>query len=253
MSDSSWALFGALLLTGLAGSLHCVGMCGPILIGLSQRLPRGRSFALETLAYHLGRLWTYALLGLIAGAFGQRLERAWGGRHAFAALLGVVVVLNGLLLLRRGGTRFERWLAARFGGVLRSVTSVAGLAGRRGFVARMLVGAVMGLTPCGMVWMALVPAAALGNPLLSALGMLSFGLGTLPALSSVVMLDRLLANRLRRHGRTVAAIALILAGVWLVARALPGGEPHAGAHHGTHAQRQSAAYGGRVLLGLTGE
>ena len=53
----------------------------------------------------------------------------------------------------------------------------------------------MGLTPCGMVWMALVPAAAIGHPLLSSLGMLCFGIGTVPALSSVVLLDRFLANR----------------------------------------------------------
>ena len=79
MTEVTWPLFGALALTGLAGSLHCVGMCGPILLGLSRRLPEGRSFSSDALAYHLGRLWTYALLGLAAGAFGLRLERAWGG------------------------------------------------------------------------------------------------------------------------------------------------------------------------------
>jgi len=232
MSDTTWPLLGALALTGLAGSLHCVGMCGPILLGLSRRLPQGRSFSSDALAYHFGRLWTYALLGLIAGAFGRRLEQAWSGRRAFAFALGVIVALNGALLLRRGGSRIEGWLASRFGALLRSVMAVTGLAGRRGFVARVLVGAVMGLTPCGMVWMALVPAAALGHPVLSSLGMLCFGLGTLPALSSVVLLDRFLAHRLRRHGRTFAAVALILAGIWLFARALPvGGATHGTTHH----------------------
>jgi len=230
MNDTTLALFGALALTGLAGSLHCVGMCGPILVGLSRRLPEGRSFAWDAIAYHAGRLWTYMVLGLIAGAFGQRIEQAWGGRSAFALVLGGVVVFNGALMLRRRNSRLEQWLAARLGGVLRSVTTVTGVAGRTGVVARVLVGAVMGLTPCGMVWMALIPAAAIGNPLLSSLGMLAFGLGTVPALSSVVLVDRLLAHRFRRHGRTIAAVGLILAGFWLCARALPG-DPHA-AHAG---------------------
>jgi sulfite exporter TauE/SafE len=231
MNDTVWPLFGALMLTGLAGSLHCIGMCGPVLLGLSRRIPQGRSFGSDALAYHLGRLWTYVLLGLIAGAFGLRLEQTWGGRRAFAFALGAVVVLNGLLLLRRKGSRVETWLASRLGALLRTVMTGTGLAGRRGFIARVLVGAVMGLTPCGMVWMALIPAAALGHPLLSGLGMLCFGLGTLPALSSVVLLDRLMTQRFRRHGRTFAAIALILAGVWLFARALPTGGGTHGSHH----------------------
>jgi len=232
MSEVTWTLFGALALTGLAGSLHCVGMCGPILLGLSRRLPQGRSFGSDALAYHLGRLWTYVLLGLVAGAFGLRLEQAWGGRRAFALALGAIVVFNGALLLRRKGSAAERWLAARFGTLRRGVMAGTGLAGRRGFIARFLVGAVMGLTPCGMVWMALVPAAALGHPLLAGLGMLCFGVGTLPALSSVVLLDRFLALRFRRHGRAIAAVALILAGIWLFARALPGsGSMHRTTHH----------------------
>ena len=235
MNDTTLALFGALALTGLAGSLHCVGMCGPILVGLSRKLPEGRSFAWDALAYHAGRLWTYAVLGLIAGTFGQRLEQAWGGRSLFALLLGGVIVLNGALMLRRRNTRLEQWLAARLGAVLRSVSTTTGLTGRTGVVARVLVGAVMGLTPCGMVWMALIPAAAIGHPLLSSLGMLAFGLGTVPALSSVVLLDRLLAHRFRRHGRTIAAIGLILAGIWLCVRGLPG-DTHAS--HGSHAHHE---------------
>jgi sulfite exporter TauE/SafE len=236
MNGTTLALFGALTLTGLAGSLHCVGMCGPILVGLSRRLPEGRSFARDAMAYHAGRLWTYAVLGLFAGAFGQRLEQAWGGRSLFALLLGGVVVLNGALMLRRRNTCLEQWLAAKLGGVLRSVTATTGLAGRSGVVARVLVGAVMGLTPCGMVYMALIPAAAIGHPLLSSLGMLAFGLGTLPALTSVVLLDRLLAHRFRRHGRTVAAIGLILAGIWLCARAWPSDTPHSHTMSGAHGQ-----------------
>ncbi|NIM60130.1 MAG: sulfite exporter TauE/SafE family protein [Acidobacteria bacterium] len=232
-------LFGALALTGLAGSLHCVGMCGPILLGLSRSLPTGRSFSTDALAYHLGRLWTYALLGLIAGSFGRRLELAWGGRRAFAFALGGVVIVNGLLVMRRARSRLEQRLGAALGGLLRRLTAVGGLGGQRGFAARVLVGAVMGLTPCGMVWMALVPAAALGNPLLSAAGMLAFGLGTLPALSGVVVIDRLLATRLRRHGRTLAAIALILAGIWMLGRAIPG-EP--GAHDAHSVPHEHASF-----------
>lgn len=221
MNDTGWALFGGLLLTGLAGSLHCVGMCGPVLIGLSRRLPEGRSFAVDALAYHLGRIWTYMLLGLLAGAFGQRLHQAMGAGRTYLLVLGLVVVVTGILMLRPRTSRFEQRLAERFSGVLRGVSHAVGLDGGQGFVARMLVGVVMGFTPCGLVWMALVPAAALGNPWWAALGMLSFGLGTLPALTSVVLLERMMSHRLRRHGRVLAAAALIVAGLWISIRSLP--------------------------------
>ena len=93
MNETGWALFGGLLLTGLAGSLHCVGMCGPVLLGLSRRLPEGRSFAVDALAYHLGRIWTYMLLGLLAGAFGQRLHRAMGAGRTYLLVLGLVALV----------------------------------------------------------------------------------------------------------------------------------------------------------------
>jgi len=228
------ALFAALALTGLAGSLHCAGMCGPILIGLSRRLPRDGSFALDSVAYHLGRLWTYALLGAVSGAVGARVGAGWGARNGLALALGAAVVLVGLALLRRRASRLENRIAAAFSALLRGVTTTTGIAGRRGFVARVLVGAVMGLTPCGMVWAALVPATALGHPLLSALGMLCFGLGTLPVMSSIVLLDRVLSGRLRRHGRAIAAVALIVAGIWIFGRALPGGGADAHTGHAAH-------------------
>lgn len=217
----NWLLFGGLALTGLAGSLHCVGMCGPLLIGLSRRLPAGRSFAWEVLAYHLGRIWTYVVLGLLAGGLGQRLHQALGARRGFLLVLALAIVVNGLLMLRRRTTRFEQRLAERFGALLRGVSGAVGVGGGQGFVARLLVGVVMGFTPCGLVWMALVPAAALGNPWWAALGMLSFGVGTVPALTGVALLERTISPRLRRQGRVLAAAALIVAGLWIAMRTLP--------------------------------
>ena len=216
----NWGILGALFITGLAGRLHCVGMCGPILLGLTPQRSQKSSWG-----YHLGRLWTYALLGLIVGSVGQRLESFWQGQRLFAIVLGSLVILAGLLLLRRGNSAPERWLAAKLGATVR------GLNLQGGFGSRVAVGAIMGLSPCGLVWMALVPAAALGDPLLSALGMIAFGLGTVPALTSVVLLNRLMANRLRKHGRTIAAVTLILAGMVLFFRAAPLQEQNAPACH----------------------
>ena len=229
LDSIQWALFGALLLTGLAGSLHCIGMCGPLLIGLSRQLPKGRSLTRDTFAYHAGRIWVYALLGLIAGSFGQQLEQRWGGRHLFAGVFAVVVILNAILLLKKTPSRLELWIANGYATLFRSVQRATQTQSPNGALGRFLIGAVMGLTPCGMVWMALIPASALGHPLLSALGMVSFGLGTVPALTAVVIANRLVADRFRKHSRTLAAVAMLIAGMMLLSRALP-----IGSHEGSH-------------------
>jgi len=119
MSDSSVAMIlGSLFLAGLAGSLHCMGMCGPIVVGFSNAFERVRLTAtgrtidsppirrfwptLDMTFYHVGRIWTYSMLGLAAGWLGQWVSAelnplAQAGRAANFSLL--VAVASGVLML----------------------------------------------------------------------------------------------------------------------------------------------------------
>lgn len=216
------AVFGSLFLAGLAGSLHCVGMCGPILLGFSQSLKSGSR--LDFLLYHAGRLWTYGLLGFLAGWAGWELRAgsdALVGQRGFAVFASVLVILAGVassglvpglrLKLDMGGCGFQaarerRWLMA--------------LLKEPRLGARLLLGAVMGFLPCGLVYAVLVMAATLPTPLHSALAMLCFGLGTLPALSALVLGAHLIPARLRAHSTRLVAALLVGSGVFMLARAL---------------------------------
>lgn len=230
----------SLLVAGLAGSLHCVGMCGPILLGFSQAFERvrvsveGRSLsgrggmiggaALEFACYHVGRLWTYAMLGLLAGFAGRgvRASGAWLGWQKPAAIaLAAAVVVCGIVLLDvvpglRVASTDQGCLSRRFRGLAWFDALLHG----RGLMPRLLLGAVMGLLPCGLVYAMLVVVAALPHPMLSALGMVAFGLGTLPALTAVLLSARLLPAWVRAHGTRLAAITLILTGGWMLTRTL---------------------------------
>ena len=230
-------VYGSLLVTGLAASLHCIGMCGPILLGFSelfaradltvhgrvvehaQNMPR-RPLWLDLSCYHAGRVWTYAMLGFLVGLAGERLRetsRDLGSGLSVGIGLGVVVcgvVMLGVLPWRVGG----RWLSGCGSPVMERLAWVGRLARQKGCVARLLLGAVMGLLPCGMVYAALVVVAVLPSPAHSAGGMVVFGLGTLPSLTGVFLLHRVVPARYRAYGTRAAGVVVMLVGSLMVGR-----------------------------------
>jgi len=218
------AIYGSLLTAGLAGSLHCVGMCGPILLGFSGVVDGAAPRRFGFLWYHLGRLWTYGLLGLLAGIAGHALRHGsleFGLQRIAAVSIGIAVIVVGVLLL---GLIPRLSLALQGGGCatrrLRGWSWFESLLQSRGAIARLLLGSVMGLLPCGLVYAMLVVVAALPTPLESALGMFAFGLGTLPALSAVLLFRGLLPTWLRAHGTRIVAVTLIITGCLMTARGL---------------------------------
>jgi sulfite exporter TauE/SafE len=176
--------FGLAFMAGLAGSGHCLGMCGGILAALAVAGPgasAGQRFRLN-LAYHLGRISTYTLLGLLAGAASQMALITFLKPHLYwlfaAANIMVIIIglatavgLRGLSLSLLDGTGWG--FMSR---VLRRASSQASLPAFLG------AGLAMGLIPCGMVYGVLITAASRGSWLHGGGQMLAFGLGTVPAL-----------------------------------------------------------------------
>lgn len=185
-------LAGGAFLSGLAGSPHCVGMCGPF-ASIGPGIP-----------WHIGRLTTYAVLGAIAGAAGAIIP---GPAWVPAAFAGVMLF----------------WFALRFAGLLpRWEVPVPALyrlgarfRGQRGWTGRFLLGLVTGLLPCGLVYSALALPIASGSALSGAVTMVVFGLGTVPALGAArAVLQRLeLARPWVRRG---IALVVLLVGVWSI-------------------------------------
>jgi sulfite exporter TauE/SafE len=235
---------GSFLLAGLAGSLHCVGMCGPILAGFSVAFrsqaveltidpalrsdkPRA-SIAWDMVAYHAGRIWTYALLGLLAGLAGNYLRHGsqWlGVQKAGGEVLSIAVIISGVVLLGVIPRFFKPKTACCESPEKTSEPSaprkfIDALKQDRGMTPKLLLGAVMGLLPCGLVYAMLALAAALPNPFYSALGMAMFGLGTLPALTAVLLTANLIPARLRAHGTQLAGVVIIITGSWMLTRAM---------------------------------
>ena len=234
MTESLLVMVGAMAIAGLAGSLHCVGMCGPILLAFQAAFsPAGDgdgkarpSAWSEFLAYHLGRVWTYALLGLLVGLLGgsaRSLFDQLGWQRALALAFAAAWIAAGVALFSQGLGLFgarrgqkgqnRRWSPWRW-------QWFRALVAERGFAARLVLGAVMGLLPCGLVYAALALAATLPSPLHAAVAMLAFGAGTVPALTAVLLASRALPTVARQQGTRLVAASLILAGCVMAWRAL---------------------------------
>lgn len=231
--------FVAALLAGLAGSGHCLGMCGGISAALASG---GRGPAWRTaLLLSSGRIASYALAGALAGAGGALL-----GRGLDLLQLGQLLRLGfGLLLLAVGLTLALRWrgllrieaLGARLWARLNP--ALQGLLPPRGPGQALLAGALWGWLPCGLVYSMLTLALASGHPANGALVMAGFGLGTLPAVvgAGSAAAGALRPLRLMRGGAGQRAAGLLLTvfGLWTALGALPHGADHVGHGPATHA------------------
>jgi sulfite exporter TauE/SafE len=193
-------------------------MCGPLVLMMGLQLrARGMARAPSHVLYHGSRIAVYAILGAVIGTIGSlfglgaSLNRA-AGVVSLALGLGVVVFGLGYMGWRPLG-RIESTGAH----LERAMSQALQRGGREGVI---LLGALNGLLPCGLVYSALLVSATTGGPLPGALGMVLFGLGTLPALFVVGMGAGALSPRLRQALGRVAGVVIVLVGIQLILRGL---------------------------------
>jgi sulfite exporter TauE/SafE len=181
----------ATFVAGLAGSPHCVGMCGAFAASTASHAAGGA-------AYHAGRLVTYAALGAIAGAAGAALPSAGWLLPVVAGTLTILFAasLAGLIHLP----------ALAIPGLPRVAASFV----RRGdAVGSLGLGLTTALLPCGLVYGALAAPVASGDPALGAASMVAFGLGTAPLLAAASVGVRRVIHRSAWGRRALAAFVLV--------------------------------------------
>jgi hypothetical protein len=213
-------LVGFLMLGLLGGFGHCVGMCSPFVLFVSRRFVSpgaGRSAAFTAQGwYTAGRVVTYAVLGAAAGALGGVVEFAGGllGLQSTAATVaGGVLVIWALVALSDIVPRLNT------GGIL--FTRVAGALKGRVPGHPFLTGLFLGLLPCGLLYSALIAAAARGGAIEGAAALAVFGIGTAPALLGVSVADELLARN-RAVINRLSQVFLLAMGVWFLWTGLAG-------------------------------
>jgi len=200
--------------TGLVTSLHCVGMCGPLVlaVGMAGGTPTLAGSLLRSAAWNVGRGAALVAVGAVIGSAGSVIP-AGRGAAILALAAGGLVLLVALAL--PGWLPLPRALRVR--GETWSTHITERLLQRRGVWGAALVGAATVLLPCGPLYGIWAQAAATGTSgavlLLSA-----FWVGTLPALTALAAGGGALRPALRRWAMPVAALTLAVSGGVLIFR-----------------------------------
>ncbi|MFN0173813.1 MAG: sulfite exporter TauE/SafE family protein [Saprospiraceae bacterium] len=210
-------IFAPALLLGLAGSLHCVGMCGPLLLALPLDAAGKWQVLRKMLVYHAGRILTYVALGVLFGLLGKGL--------AIAGLQKILSIGAGVFMLGMAfmAWRFEQLVTALpgFGAFTQWVKSgIGNLMRKSPNGSTFSIGLLNGLLPCGMVYAALAGAIASTGGLEGGLFMAIFGLGTLPLLLMVSVLGRSFSISWRQKFKVAQPVLLGLVGLLLLQRGL---------------------------------
>jgi len=256
------ALLPAVFVASVLGSLHCVGMCGPLIacavavpgqdqvqlgrgFGVTRRRSAWWSAVMPQASYHGGRLLGYAVLGLAAGSAGALVDlgSTLSGLQPVAAVLaGCVIVVIGVATLSNatGWTRLPRlprwWtvtagraqvVALRFPPVPRALT----------------IGLLTPLLPCGWLYAFAITAAGTGSALMGAAVMAVFWLGTLPILVVLLTGLRHLIGRAGRRVTMATALVMVVIGLFMITGRMSL-DPVAlaqSANHADHAQHDPQA------------
>ena len=214
-------LIGSAFVMGLAGSLHCVGMCGPLTLSLPVLHQDAISRISGGLIYNSGRILSYTVMGILLGSFGHFIiSTKW--QSSLSIALGVIVLLY--LFLPKKYSHFAtattltkpfRLLRQQLGRLFQS----------RKLSSLFYIGIWNGFLPCGLVFLALTSSlvsASVGN---GAMFMLFFGIGTFPLMFATALMGNYINQVIRGKARQLVPVLLFLMAIALILRGMELGIP----------------------------
>lgn len=208
---------------GIAGSLHCIGMCGAIVLALPAGEQPAVRFALARTLYHLGRVFSYSLMGAMVGLL--------GGKLLLPALQQDLSIIAGAAMIMavffprivRSVNFLERLLAPATRKLTGMISRLIG-SGKTG--SMFALGVLNGFLPCGFVYMAVTAATLTGDYFSGTLFMAGFGFGTIPAMLAVSFFPKIISADLRLKLMRILPAFQVLVGLLLIIRGMGLGIPY---------------------------
>ncbi|NHF57750.1 sulfite exporter TauE/SafE family protein [Flavobacteriaceae bacterium TP-CH-4] len=208
---------------GLLGSLHCIGMCGPIAFMLPVDRTNHYKKFYQTLLYHLGRLMAYATMGLVFGLMGKGLY-VFGMQQRLSIIIGISMIVFILLPYK---TLHKYNLSKPLYKMVSKVKNRLGQELKKKTPDTFLtIGFLNGFLPCGLVYMALFGAIAMGNAAQGSLYMMLFGLGTIPLMTTAIYFSGFLKETVKQRIRKLIPAFVVVIGALFVLRGLGLGIPY---------------------------
>ena len=211
------------LVLGLLGSLHCLGMCGPIAFMLPLDQQNNVKKTAQLSIYHFGRLLAYGIIGVLFGLLGKGLS-LFGIQQKLSIGIGVLMII---LVLMPGKYLNGHKLLSPIYSIIGKVKSKLGAELKKKTPDTFLtIGFLNGFLPCGLVYMALLGAIAMGNPLEGGFYMMIFGLGTVPLMSAVVYFKGMFSTSIKSKIQKLIPVFVVMIGILFIIRGLGLGIPY---------------------------
>ncbi len=216
-------MLASAFILGLLGSLHCVGMCGPIAFMLPVDRSHSYRKILQISLYHFGRLLAYSLIGLVFGLVGKSLY-LFGIQQQLSIVIGVLMIIIVLIPQRL----FQKYhIAKPLYKTISKVKSGLGNALKKKTNDTFLtIGFLNGFLPCGLVYMAVFGAIATANLWEGSLYMFVFGIGTIPLMTTAIYLGKFLNSTVKQRIRKAIPVFVVIIGMLFILRGLGLGIPY---------------------------
>ncbi|MBC3759394.1 sulfite exporter TauE/SafE family protein [Hyunsoonleella sp. SJ7] len=214
-----WSAF----ILGVLGSFHCVGMCGPIAFMLPVDRSNSVKKASQITIYHFGRLLAYSIIGLIFGFIGKSLY-IFGFQQQLSIAIGILMIL--VVVIPQ--STFNRYNFSKpIYRIISRVKSALGTALKKKTMDTFLtIGFLNGFLPCGLVYMAIFGAMAVGSVANGSLYMAVFGLGTVPLMTTAIYLSNFLKGKTRQRIQKAIPVFVVIIGALFILRGLGLGIPY---------------------------
>lgn len=205
-------------LLGMLGSLHCIGMCGPIAFLLPIDRKSKLKRIMQIVIYHFGRLTTYAILGSFFGFLGKNIF-VFGAQQQISIIIGVLMIL--IVVLPKSMQKTNTKIASKFYKWVHYIKKYIGIGLKnKSLDMFFMVGFFNGLLPCGLVYMAIFGALAMGNVWQGGLYMLFFGLGTVPLMTVAIYLTNIISISIRKKIGALIPVFVCIIGLLFILRGM---------------------------------
>lgn len=203
------------LLMGLLGSGHCVAMCGSLSMAIGFSVPSNKPFLLYSVLISFGRIFGYGLIGLLVNFFAQSMVSVTEGGILYLTILSSILMIGiGLHIANLNSVVLKteligKWLQPIIDPIKSRILPIDSS------IKCILYGLFWGFLPCGLVYTALSLALTAPNPITGFAVMLSFGLGTLPTLVGLTLINAKLNSILNQtYVRFALGASVILMAIW---------------------------------------
>ncbi|MCP4802491.1 MAG: sulfite exporter TauE/SafE family protein [Bacteroidetes bacterium] len=214
-----WSAF----IFGLLGSLHCIGMCGPI----AFMLPLDRSSHLKKViqlsSYHLGRLVAYSLIGMGIGVIGKSFH-LFGLQQYISIFIGCIMIV--MVIIPSKYSNKYSFSNPTFKLIAKVKTTLGQTLKKKTSDTFLTIGFLNGFLPCGLVYMAVFASLSMTEIFLSSLYMVLFGLGTIPLMTTVIYVGNVINTSVKQRIKNIIPFFVFIIGILFILRGMGLGIPY---------------------------